>query len=63
MSLLVIEIGHLINNQLLWLHRSKAGGLYWVFTYVRQGKRREMGLGSFGSGTWCCVDRCGAYES
>ncbi|UGX87102.1 tyrosine-type recombinase/integrase [Phyllobacterium meliloti] len=35
----------------LWLHRSKAGGQYWVFIYIRDGKRREMGLGSFGSGT------------
>ncbi len=35
----------------LWLHRSKAGGQYWVFIYIRQGKRREMGLGPFGSGT------------
>ena len=35
----------------LWLHTSKAGGRNWVFIYVRQGRRREMGLGPFGGGT------------
>lgn len=35
----------------LWLHTSKAGSRAWVFIYVRFGRRREMGLGPFGSGT------------
>ncbi|WP_343228236.1 tyrosine-type recombinase/integrase [Rhizobium leucaenae] len=35
----------------LWLHTSKSGGRYWVFIFVRSGRRREMGLGAFGSGT------------
>ncbi|WEX07389.1 site-specific integrase [Chelativorans sp. AA-79] len=35
----------------LWLHTSKAGHRYWVFIYIRQGRRREMGLGPYGSGT------------
>lgn len=35
----------------LWLHTSAAGNRYWVFIYIRNGRRREMGLGAFGSGT------------
>jgi integrase len=35
----------------LWLHRNKSGGRTWVFIYIRNGRRREMGLGSYGSGT------------
>ncbi len=35
----------------LWLHTSKAGNRYWVFIYIRHGRRREMGLGSYGTGT------------
>ncbi|RCS24515.1 site-specific integrase [Phyllobacterium salinisoli] len=35
----------------LWLHRSKTGTRSWVFIYVKNGRRREMGLGSYGSGT------------
>lgn len=35
----------------LWLHVSKTGTRSWVFLYIRQGKRREMGLGPFGRGT------------
>lgn len=35
----------------LWLHASKAGTRNWVFIYVRHGRRREMGLGPYGSGT------------
>lgn len=51
-----LEIKHSTKPKLrdgdgLWLHTSKAGGRYWVFIYVRHGKRREMGLGPFGSGT------------
>lgn len=33
----------------LWLHRSKAGQLYWTFIYTRSRKRREMGLGPYGT--------------
>ncbi|RFZ81994.1 site-specific integrase [Shinella sp. WSJ-2] len=35
----------------LWLHTSKSGNRNWVFIFVRHGRRREMGLGPFGSGT------------
>ena len=35
----------------LWLHTSSAGNRYWVFIYIRNGRRREMGLGPFGRGT------------
>lgn len=35
----------------LWLHVAKAGSKSWVFIYIRQGRRREMGLGAFGAGT------------
>jgi integrase len=35
----------------LWLHTSKSGSRNWVFIFVRFGRRREMGLGPFGSGT------------
>lgn len=35
----------------LWLHTSKSGGRHWVFIYTRYGRRREMGLGTYGSGT------------
>ncbi|NRP70590.1 Prophage CP4-57 integrase [Ensifer psoraleae] len=35
----------------LWLHTGKAGTRYWVFIYIRHGRRREMGLGSYGTGT------------
>jgi len=34
----------------LCLHQ-KGAGRYWFFQYTRQGKRREMGLGPYGSGT------------
>ncbi len=33
----------------LWLHTSKTGNKYWVFIFIRSGKRREMGLGVFGA--------------
>lgn len=35
----------------LYLSISKTGTRSWVFIYVRGGRRREMGLGPFGSGT------------
>ncbi len=35
----------------LWLHSAKAGSRHWVFIFVRQGRRREMGLGRYGAGT------------
>ncbi len=35
----------------LWLHTSSAGNRYWVYIYIRRGRRREMGLGACGSGT------------
>ncbi len=35
----------------LWLHTSTTGGRYWVFIFTRFGRRREMGLGTYGSGT------------
>jgi len=35
----------------LWLHASKGGGKAWVFIYIRNGRRREMGLGAYGTGT------------
>lgn len=35
----------------LWLHANKSGARSWVFIYVRNGRRREMGLGPYGSGT------------
>jgi integrase len=35
----------------LYLRRSKSGTRSWIFVYFRDGKRREIGLGSFNSGT------------
>lgn len=35
----------------LYLHVAPAGTKSWVFVYVRAGRRFELGLGSFGSGT------------
>lgn len=35
----------------LYLNVSKSGTKSWVFIYIRDGRRREMGLGAFGSGT------------
>lgn len=35
----------------LWLHDSKGGSQYWVFIFIRNGRRREMGLGPYGAGT------------
>ncbi|MEO9228991.1 MAG: integrase arm-type DNA-binding domain-containing protein [Devosia sp.] len=35
----------------LWLHASKAGNRSWVFIFIRRGRRREMGLGAYGTGT------------
>ncbi len=35
----------------LWLHQGKTGNRYWVFIYIRNGRRREMGLGPYGAGT------------
>ena len=35
----------------LYLHRSKSGATWaWVFIFIRHGRRREMGLGSYGGG-------------
>ncbi|MQV48261.1 tyrosine-type recombinase/integrase [Sinorhizobium medicae] len=35
----------------LWLHTSSAGNRHFVFIYIRHGRRREMGLGTYGTGT------------
>jgi hypothetical protein len=35
----------------LWLHASKSGSRHFVFIYIRNGRRREMGLGAYGNGT------------
>ncbi|SMQ65954.1 Integrase [Devosia lucknowensis] len=35
----------------LYLRRSKSGTRSWIFVYHWQGKRRELGLGSYNSGT------------
>jgi integrase len=35
----------------LWLRISLSGNKSWIMIWRRQGRRREMGLGSFGSGT------------
>lgn len=35
----------------LYLRRSKSGTRSWIFVYFKDGKRREIGLGSFNSGT------------
>lgn len=35
----------------LWLRTSAAGTSSWVFVWIKQGRRREMGLGPFGRGT------------
>lgn len=35
----------------LWLYTSTKGAQSWVFIYIRNGRRREMGLGPFGRGT------------
>ncbi|AMM84142.1 integrase arm-type DNA-binding domain-containing protein [Martelella sp. AD-3] len=35
----------------LWLHRAKSGNRHFVFIYIRNGRRREMGLGVYGAGT------------
>lgn len=35
----------------LWLHVSKTGNRSFVFIFIRDGRRREMGLGSYGRGT------------
>jgi integrase len=35
----------------LWLRVLPSGTRSWVFVYIRQGKRRELGLGSYGRGT------------
>lgn len=34
----------------LWLRTSAAGTSSWVFVWIKQGRRREMGLGPFGRG-------------
>lgn len=33
----------------LWLRRAKSGAWYWAFVYTRELKRRELGLGRYGS--------------
>lgn len=33
----------------LWLHESKSGRRYWVFIFTRNERRREMGLGPYGT--------------
>jgi len=35
----------------LWLYTSAKGAQSWVFIYIRNGRRREMGLGPYGRGT------------
>ena len=43
--------GKLADGDGLYLQTSPAGNKTWVFVYIRGGRRREMGLGPFGSGT------------
>lgn len=43
--------GKLGDGDGLYLYVSKAGTKSWVFVYIRNSKRREMGLGPYGSGT------------
>lgn len=43
--------GKLGDGDGLYLYTSPAGGRSWVFVFIRAGRRREMGLGPFGSGT------------
>lgn len=43
--------GKLADGDGLYLQTSPAGNKTWVFVFVRGGRRREMGLGPFGSGT------------
>lgn len=41
----------LTDGEGLYLHRAKSGTWYWAFIYTRHGRRREMSLGPYGSGT------------
>jgi integrase len=43
--------GKLGDGDGLYLHVSKSGGKSWAFVYIRDGRRREMGLGPYGAGT------------
>ncbi|HUG63433.1 MAG TPA: Arm DNA-binding domain-containing protein, partial [Methylomirabilota bacterium] len=35
----------------LWMRVAPAGSRSWVYVFIRGGRRREMGLGPYGSGT------------
>jgi len=43
--------GKISDGDGLYLNVSKSGSKSWVFIWIRNGRRREMGLGAFGSGT------------
>ncbi len=45
------EPGRLADGDGLYLSVSRTGSKSWVFLYTREGRRREIGLGSFGRGT------------
>lgn len=46
-----VKSGKIGDGDGLYLSVSKSGTKSWVFVYIRGGRRREMGLGAFGSGT------------
>lgn len=43
--------GKLADGDGLYLQTGRTGSQSWVFVFIRQGRRRELGLGSFGAGT------------
>jgi len=45
------KTGKMRDGDGLYLSVSKSGSRSWGFVFIRGGRRREMGLGSFGSGT------------
>lgn len=45
------KAGKLGDGDGLWLNVTASGTKSWLFIYARQGRRRDMGLGAFGSGT------------
>jgi integrase len=47
----VSKPGKLGDGDGLYLHTAASGRKSWVFVFIRNGRRREMGLGPFGSGT------------
>src|SRR4051812_32976720 len=42
----IVEPGYHLDGRGLYLQVSKAGTKSWVFAYMRDGRSREMGLGS-----------------